>query len=394
MKLLVYRYNSICEPYMIAGFTKLGIEIETIAHEITDKNLKPSQRVKLVSDALENARPDAVFSINFFPSVADVCKIYGIPYLAYTVDCPVLELFTEQIKYDVSHIFMFDNAQALLVKNLGCIHAYHVPLAGDPAFSGIPALTGSKTPDKGISFVGSLYNEKDPYALIKSKLPEEVQGECDALTIAQNNLRNAFFSENAVSEAAVKAIRKAAPQMFDNYGNAFEGAGKFIVSHCFLGYHMAFIERVALINTLSEYFTTDLYTLSDTSVLKKSQNLKLHQGGVKTLTEMPAVFRDSLINLNLTMQPIQTGLPQRIFDIAASRGFIMTDRRPEMENCFEPGIEAECFSDTEELIDKCSYYLTHEDERQKIAEAGHTRLKKEHTWEHRASQIIMAVWGK
>ncbi|MBQ7557589.1 MAG: glycosyltransferase [Lachnospiraceae bacterium] len=393
MKLLVYRYNSICEPYMIEGFRKLGIETDAVSREMTDKDMLPSQRVKLVAEALERIKPDAVFSINFFPSVAEVCRIYGIPYLAYTVDCPVLELLSDQTGYDTSHIFMFDRAQASLVKSLGCKNAYHLPLAGDPSFASLPPLTGNKAPGKGVSFVGSLYNEKDPYAVIRDRLPGEVQGECDALTIAQTSLREAFFTEKVLSDGAVSSIREVSPQLFDDYGGSFKGADRFITAHCFLGFHMAAKERPELINFLSGYFETDIYTNSDTSVLQRNGNLRIHSG-VKTLTEMPSVFRDSPINLNLTMLPIQTGLPQRIFDIAASGGFIMTDRRDEMETCFEPGAEAECFSSAEELLDKCSYYLSHDDERKRIAKAGFERLKKEHTWEHRASRIIMTVWGK
>ena len=38
MKLLFYRYGSICEPDIIEGFEELGFEISEISHEMYNKS--------------------------------------------------------------------------------------------------------------------------------------------------------------------------------------------------------------------------------------------------------------------------------------------------------------------------------------------------------------------
>ena len=53
MKILFYRYGSICEPDIIDGFCELGNEVVTITEEIYNKKLLPSEGVALLNEALQ-----------------------------------------------------------------------------------------------------------------------------------------------------------------------------------------------------------------------------------------------------------------------------------------------------------------------------------------------------
>ena len=70
----------------------------------------------------------------------------------------------------------------------------------------------------------------------------------------------------------------------------------------------------------------------------------------------------------------------------------MTNYQEELPEYFEIGKEAEYYGCLEELIDKCKYYLTHDDVRNKIAMAGFERIRQHHTWRHRVAQIITSIW--
>ena len=76
MKILFYRYGSICEPDIIDGFCELGNEVVTITEEIYNKKLLPSEGVALLNEALQKASYDFVFSINFYPFISEVCNIF------------------------------------------------------------------------------------------------------------------------------------------------------------------------------------------------------------------------------------------------------------------------------------------------------------------------------
>lgn len=63
----------------------------------------------------------------------------------------------------------------------------------------------------------------------------------------------------------------------------------------------------------------------------------------------------------------------RTVEIPACGGFMMAERTDEHRAMFAEDKEAVYFSSNEELLDKCRYYLSHEEERRQIAEAGLTR---------------------
>ena len=88
-------------------------------------------------------------------------------------------------------------------------------------------------------------------------------------------------------------------------------------------------ERISIMRSLGSRYQVCLYTGSDTTGLPVR-----NCGRVKTHTQMPLVFANSKINLNITSRSIRTGLPLRIFDVLACGGFLLTNAQSELPDCF------------------------------------------------------------
>lgn len=408
MNVLIYRYGSICEPDVIEAFKKIGLNVIEESTEINQKKLLPSKQVQLVKEALDKYRPMFVFSINFYPAIADICHIYKTKYLCWTVDCPVLELFSKSVQHNTNRIFLFDKAQYERIYPYNPKGVFYLPLAAaTERFDKVTAeITNSDIEkfSRDISFVGSLYIEKNPLRTLRKTLPEFVTGYIDGVVEASLKVMGYNFMEETIMEEVMEALKKADTSFYvlkdtveempvrgnlktDTPENRNTDISRFVAAHSYLGMEAAERERIRTLNTLANYFHVDLYTRSDVSDLR---NVHVH-GGVKTLTEMPKIFHLSKINLNMTIKPIQTGLPLRIFDIMGCGGFCMTNFQAEIPELFEIGVDLEAYSSLEELVDKCSYYLTHEDERKQIALNGYRKVKEYHGYVNRMVEMVRAV---
>ena len=131
MKVLIYRYGSICEPDIISGFETLGFTVSQINAEITNKSLSMNDSIKLVSEFLLDNPQDFIFSINFFPQISEVCNIFHIRYVSWIVDSPVMELYTKSIQNTYNRVFIFDREQFNDISPLNPECVFHFPLAAN-----------------------------------------------------------------------------------------------------------------------------------------------------------------------------------------------------------------------------------------------------------------------
>ena len=387
MEILFYRYGSICEPGIIHSFERLGLTVLTKQAQTNGNSPSLEESLHQLAKILDSHHPLFVFSVNYFPLLSSICQIYQIPYVSWTVDVPLLELFSPTLQNTCNRVFLFDRAQYEYFHKRSPQTCFYLPLATDVAswdsmIQG--ASAGSLEKFSGnITFIGSLYSEKDPYCLIQGA-PETAKGFVEGLMTAQQKIYGYNFLEDCLPPEVIDAYNKIVPDM---HREDLPVDPAYVLAHVFLGYHVAALERRELLNSLAMHFSVNLYTQSDSSALRG-----VHvKGSANSQTEMPLIFHQSRINLNATIKPIQTGLPQRIFDICGCGGFLLTNFQSELPEYYEPRKEVAVFSSAEELLDLCNYYLTHEEERSRLAAAGYQRTRREHTYDIRIAKMIQIV---
>lgn len=391
MKILFYRYGSICEPDVIEGFEELGHTVSQITEEITNKNLVFGDSARIVSSYLLEHPHDCVFTINFFPIISDVCNIFKIPYICWTVDSPVMELFAKPIQNPCNRIFLFDRAQYNEIAPLNPGHVFHFPLAANVKAKQQVIRHASAAQQahfsSNISFVGSLYTEKCPYDKLTNP-SEYLTGYLNGVIESQLKVYGYYFVEDLLSDTIVETFKAHLPGFYtyplDNFLT-----DKKTIAQLYIGNKITAVERLRTMATLSEHFNLDLYTGSDTSMLPKVNN----RGFAKSLTEMPIIFHESKINLNTTSKAIRSGLPQRIFDIMGCGGFVLTNYQSELADIFEIGYEVAAYSSLEEMKDIAHYYLEHEKERLEIAQNGYEKVARDYNYPVRLGQLLQLAFS-
>ncbi|MCH5262950.1 MAG: glycosyltransferase [Lachnospiraceae bacterium] len=390
MEILFYRYNSICEPDILQVFNNFGITVHTEEMEMTDKHITPKQCAVKITEWLTTHSLAFVFSVNFFPAISYTCNHFKVPYVCWSVDSPVPELFSNALKNEWNRIFLFDHAQHEFFRPLNPQHIFYLPLATNVKRweNVILNMTDGDFAkyDADVSFVGSLYTEKCRYDALN--LSPYTQGFVDGLIEAQLKVYGHNFIPDNLNDRVIDEIASADPDFYegsDTYGDT----RRYLVAHQYIGMKLAAVERERTLNRLAKNFHVALYTHSDTSPLVGVDC----RGGVSTLTEMPKVFHASKINLNMTMRPIETGLSLRVWDILGCGGFVLTNYQAEIPEYFEIGRELDTYESMEELEQKVHYYLSHEDERIEIAINGYEKTARYHTYESRLAEMIRILSG-
>jgi len=103
---------------------------------------------------------------------------------------------------------------------------------------------------------------------------------------------------------------------------------------------------------------------------------------------IPQIMRESVISLNFANSRGRNQIKARTFEVPGAGGFLLTEYAPGMEKCYALRKEIETFEGTEALAEKIRYYLTHPDERDRIATNGFERTARDHTYEMRMKAAL------
>lgn len=382
--IMVYRWNSNSESILIANLTELGYHCVEFNEKFNNYHTD-AVFVMHMLDCIQSQNIHMVFSWDYFPLLAMVCEMRNLPYVSWIYDCSNLTLMSKTILYEHNYLFCFDSVYAARLAGMGCRHVYHYPLAVDVAvFDRVIRDAAGKDAAyvSDISFVGSLYNERDR-RLETEGISEYDKGYIAGIKEAQVRVYGCNFVKDMIAEDIARKIQREAQLCLgDMY---FDDPTQLIAD--LINQEITEKERLQVLEKLSLTHRLHLYT---NSRYEGNQNVKLC-GTVDYYREMPLVFHNSRINLNITSKTIEAGIPQRVLDILGCGGFCITNYQPEIADFFEDSKEIVMYTDMDDLVQKVGWYLRHEEERAAIARAGYSKVKECFSMREKLAELIGIV---
>lgn len=105
----------------------------------------------------------------------------------------------------------------------------------------------------------------------------------------------------------------------------------------------------------------------------------------KIIIDMHSLFENSA-----SIKGIYNVTP-RVFEVPACGGFLLTNNIPQLARLYEPEKEMAVYDDLEGLRVKIKYFLSHEQERARMAGRACDRARREHTYTQRLQKLIDVV---
>lgn len=124
--------------------------------------------------------------------------------------------------------------------------------------------------------------------------------------------------------------------------------------------------------------------------LLPKESFRLH-GPLDYYRDLPGFYGSSLVNFNATSLQMKGAVNQRVFDVPACGGFLLTDRREQMQELFDEGSETVSYRNPEEIAGLVRHYLDNPGEREKIAMAARQRVLAQHDYTHRMKDMLRAL---
>ena len=267
---------------------------------------------------------------------------------------------------------------------------FYSPLAAEVDVFGQTKITKKyeKKYRADISFVGRLYNNRGYNELFDEK-SVDLKEEADKIT---QSCRCKWDEKNGLfGKASEQLIEYICAKKDDLAWDIYHIDRRYYAESMKLVRRCNEIERVAILNKLAEKYKVILYSDETPKDVLKNVTVK---PWVDYWSEMPKVFYLSKINLNITSRSIESGIPQRVWDIMAVGGFCLTNYQPEIEDFFVIGRDIEVYHNLDELMEKVDYYLKHEDKRIRVAMNGYQKVRQDHNYFIRLQSILKKVFAE
>lgn len=328
-------------------------------------------------------RPDFVLTVNHFGldsegRLTELLDRLKLPLASWFVDNPHLILsHYPGLAGAGTAIFTWDADYVPSLNALGFAHAHYLPLATDAARfrPGLPEGPASWRAD--VSFVGD--------SMIRA-VAESLDA-CPDIPELKADYRDIAAGFGAASERAVAAYLESAWPALAQRLRGLPDVARRLACESLVTWEATRQYRWACVTALAPFAPV---------IAGDAEGWRAAFGaapGVRLLPQLsyyddlPRFYPMSGISLNCTSRQMKGAVNQRVFDVPASGGFVLTDRREQLEGLFEPGREVVVYNEPEEIPELVAHLLANAPLRTAVSARARARILAGHTYEHRLAEL-------
>jgi len=377
-------------PYFLyreieAALTRLGVPFCAVTTGTGDRG--EADVVAGVLSAVAEFRPDFALTVNHLGldregRLAGLLADIGLPLASWFVDSPrlILHDFTAAVS-PLTMIFSYDADALADVTALGVPHALWLPLGTDPTlFAPLSASTADHPWRAQASFVGASMIPQAREALQKLAdfplLARKLPGAAADFARASEKRPGRFLATHPRCAAAYAALPTSADRLHAELALTWEATR---------GY------RLACVRGLLPFAPLVAGDAAWEKALPDCGRAWRRLAELDYYAELPGWYPRSAVNLNCTSMQMKGAVNQRVFDVPACGGFVLTDAREQLGALFEVGREVVVYNDPAEIPDMVRHFLAHPAQRQRVAMAGRRRVLAEHTYDQRLTTLLGAM---
>ncbi len=152
-------------------------------------------------------------------------------------------------------------------------------------------------------------------------------------------------------------------------------------------------QRIALLEAVAARYQLALFGNPPRALPASSSLHRCFRGEVWGADMYQALRRAKItLNSHIDMAGREAG-NMRLFEATGVGAFLLTDFKDNLHNLFAPEREVVAWRSVDECLAAVDRYLANDDVRSTIAKAGQTRTMAQHTYRHRAAEILALVDG-
>ncbi|QLA13104.1 glycosyltransferase [Desulfolutivibrio sulfodismutans DSM 3696] len=362
-----------------------ALEIPTAFLPLTDLTRGQTTFIEALLSAVADFRPDFLLTVNHLGMdregrLMELLAELKLPLASWFVDNPhlILHDFPRQTSSWCT-VFTWDRDTVASLADMGFSDPVFLPLATDPGHFH-PTRPSDRPLEPGwttdVSFVGSSMVRQVREPLAKLAGYSRLIGDLQALaaSFAQHGHRRVgrFLSETRPDLHALYLALPDARHRLD-----FE---------LLLTWEATRQYRTRCVAAILPFAPCIVGDRGWTETLPSDPSWRI-LAPLDYYRDLPRFYPLSKVSLNCTSMQMKGAINQRVFDVPACGGFVLTDRREQLQLAFSPD-ETACYDDPGEITSLVRYYLSHPAERRLISSKARKHILANHTYRHRLGALL------